>query len=218
MNTTKQASSHVPGSKEIARDLLRLNDFVNRFRSIERTIYYKGIKGRERNGEHVFQLSFMAKQINTRACLGLDNARIGDMAEAHDLVEVYAQDTPMFPDVSRDIRSQPGHEDKKSREEAAYRRIQEEFGTEFSFVADIRTYLDQAIPEAAFLSAFEKLIAVMNVFQEEGRSWRLLCIPLEELDRRNRARTSKHEVVKVWYEEVSALIWKSAQQHPHLYL
>jgi putative hydrolase of HD superfamily len=217
MNQVVRATFGQASDKEIAHDLLRLNAFVNQFRAIERSIHYKGVEGRERNGEHAFQLSFMAKQINPRAGLGLDNARIGDMAEAHDLVEVYAEDTPMFPDVFRGIDDQPSHEDKRQREEAAYRKIHEEFGDTFGFVADIRTYLDQAIPEAVFISALEKLIAVMNIFQDEGRSWRLLCVPIEEADRRHRARASKHESVKLWYEEVLEMIWADAQRRPNFY-
>jgi putative hydrolase of HD superfamily len=207
----------VPSNKEFAHDLLRLTEFVNRFRTIERSIHFKGVEGRERNGEHAFQLGFTAKQINRRACLGLSNELIGDMADAHDLVEVYAKDTPMFPDVFRGSDDQPNHQDKKDREEAAYRLIEQEFGDRFSFVRDIRTYLDQAIPEATFISALEKLIAVMNIFQDEGRSWRLLCVPIEEADRRHRARVSKHEAVKAWYEEVIRLIWEDAQRRPNFY-
>jgi putative hydrolase of HD superfamily len=201
----------------VAHDLLRLTEFVNRFRAIERSIHFKGVEGRERNGEHAFQLGFTAKQINKRANLGLSNERIGDMADAHDLVEVYAEDTPMFPDVFRGIDDQPSHEDKRNREEAAYRRILQEFGDRFTFVADIRTYLDQGIPEAVFISALEKLLAVVNIFQDEGRSWRLLCVPIEEADRRHRLRASKHEDVKAWYEEVMQLIWEDAQRRPNFY-
>lgn len=206
-----------PTPKELAHDLLHLNDFVNRFRAVQRSIYFKGVEGRERNGEHAFQLSFMAKQVNIRAQLGLENGLITAMAEAHDLVEVYADDTPMFPDVFRGVDDQPSHEDKRQREEAAYLRIQHEFGTKFPFVADIRTYLDQAIPEAAFIHALEKLIAVMNVFQDDGRSWRLLCVPIEEADRRHRERASAHDAVKLWYEEVLKLIWEDAQRRPNFY-
>lgn len=203
--------------RDVAHDLLRLNRFVNAFRSIERAIHYKGVEGRERNGEHAFQLGFVGKQINLRAGLGLDNEVIGRMADAHDLVEVYAEDTPMFPDVFRGIDDQPSPEDKRQREEAAYVKIHEEFGATFAFVQDIRDYLDQKFPEAVFLSALEKLIAVMNIFQDDGRSWRLLCVPIEEADRRHRERASKHEAVKAWYEEVLALIWEDAQRRPNFY-
>ena len=116
----------------------------------------------------------------------------------------------MFPDVFRGEDDQPSPEDKHQREEAAYRRIHEEFGDKFSFVSDIRTYLDHEVPESVFLSALEKLIAVMNIFQDEGRSWRLLCVPIEEADRRHRARASKHEAVKAWYTQVMDMIWEDA--------
>ena len=153
MNAVIKGTFSKVSNKEIAHDLLRLNDFVNRFRAIERSIHFKGIEGRERNGEHAFQLGFIGKQINLRAGLGLNNELIGDLADAPDLVEVYADDTPMFPDVFRGEDDQPNHEDKRDREEAAYRKIHEDFGDTFSFVANIRTYLDQSIPEAVFISS-----------------------------------------------------------------
>lgn len=214
---TQVVRAQFPAPREMAQHLLRLNRFTNRFRAIERSIHFKGVEGRERNGEHAFQLSFMAKQINAIAGLGLDNGIIGNMAEAHDLVEVEAGDTPMFPDVFRGIDDQPSHVDKQQREEAAYVRILQEFGATFPFVADIRTYLDQKIPEAQFIHALEKLIAVMNVFQDEGRSWRLLCVPIDEADRRHRERASKHEAVKLWYEEVLKLVWEDAERRPNFY-
>lgn len=204
-------------AKDIANDLLKLNKFTNLFRATPRSIHFKGVEGWERNGEHSFQLGFMAKQINKRAGLGLDNAVLGDMADAHDLVETYAGDTPMFPNVFVGVDDQPNPEDKKAREEAAYVRIKEEFGEMFPFVEDIRTYLDQANPEAVFLSALEKLIAVMNIFQDDGRSWRLLCVPIDEADRRHRERASKHEAVKEWYEEVIKLVWADAERRPNFY-
>lgn len=202
----------------VTDDMLRLNAFVNAFRAIERSIHFKGVEGRERNGEHTFQVGFMAKQMNLRAKLGLSPELLGRMADAHDLVEVYAGDTPMFPDVFRGHDDQPNHSDKKNREESAYARICTEFERPFpDLVRDIRDYLDQANPEAMFVSAIEKLIAVMNIFQDDGRSWRLLCVPIDEADSRHRVRASKHEAVKQWYEVLLTLIWKDAEQRPNFY-
>ena len=75
---------------QITQDMLQLNAFVNAFRAIERSIHFRGVEGRERNGEHTFQVGFMAKQMNLRARLGLNAELLGRMADAHDLVEVYA--------------------------------------------------------------------------------------------------------------------------------
>jgi hypothetical protein len=47
-------------SHELA-ELIRWVRFTNEFRRLERLIWFKGVKGRERNGEHCYQLCLRAR-------------------------------------------------------------------------------------------------------------------------------------------------------------
>lgn len=205
-------------ARQLAEDLLEMNAIINKFRAIERSIHYRGVEGRERNGEHAFQIAFLGVVMNNRAKLGLDNEKIMWRALTHDLPEIIADDTPMFPDVFRPGDKQPSHVDKRAREEAAFQWLKNEIGPKHpEIVESMRAYLDQSDEESRFISALEKLVAVMNIYQDDGRSWRLLCVPLEEADRRHRERASKHRSVKEWYEVVLDIVWKDAAGRPNFY-
>ncbi len=203
----------------VAHDMLHLNRLCNLFRAEERAVHFRGVKGFERDGEHAFHVGFMARHINKRACLGLDPDLLARMAECHDFIELYAKDTPMFKDVFRGDDDQPDPRDKKEREEKAYRRLKEEIGHIYpDLIADIRMYMEQGCAEAVFISSFEKLLTVINIFQDDGRSWREYCVPIQEADRRHRTRASKHARVKEWYDYVMNLIWEDAEQRPNFYI
>lgn len=205
-------------AKQLANDLLEMNLICNRFRAIERSIHFRGVEGKERNGEHAFQLGFMGVVMNNRAKLGLDNEKIMWRALTHDFPEIIAEDTPMFTDVFRPGDKQPNPIDKRAREEAAFVWLKNEYGQKHpEFIESIRAYLDQSDDESRYISALEKLIAVINIYQDEGRSWRHYAVPIEEADRRHRERASKHPAVKDWYEIVLDIVWKDADARPNLY-
>ena len=94
----------------------------------------------------------------------------------HDLVEVYAGDTPAV---------QKGYEEakrtKQEREEKAALRLRKEFG-EFPELHDlIDAYELRSDEESKFIYALDKIIPVMNIYLDEGHSWKIHDISLDDI-------------------------------------
>lgn len=130
--------------------LIKFVEFTNMFRAIERCIWIRGISGRERNGEHVFQIALVAWFLNDYLKLNLDTVHIIQCALGHDLVELYAKDTSAFHDplMSKSAWLQQ-KKTKKEREAAALVRIEKEWGDIFpAMISSIRAYEAQSDEES----------------------------------------------------------------------
>jgi 5'-deoxynucleotidase YfbR-like HD superfamily hydrolase len=182
-------------------DLLAFVDFTNLFRKIERTIWFKGVEGQERNGEHVFQLAMIAWFIIVRFGLRLNLSLVIEYSLCHDLVETYADDTPAFPHPDR--LTQPLHMDKEKREQAALERIIREWGDHFpDMVERMQVYLERTDEESRFVYALDKLVAEMNIYADDGRTNQILRVTREMSEAYKRPRTAFHPLIKQLYEEL----------------
>lgn len=209
-------------SEDVIHALLKLNTLVNKFKTIERAIWFAGTPHDrpERDGEHAFQVALMAWLANSYAGLDLDGERIMLLALVHDLIEAYAGDTPAVIDpVCMDEETTPSQETKEAREFDAFMRIEREFGGVFpDLVAAMHEYMAHTSPEATFVSAFEKLIAMMNIFQDGGRTYRRLGAGFSDNVRINRRKIGKHPVVHDWFEWLVEHIRREAAADPDKYL
>jgi 5'-deoxynucleotidase YfbR-like HD superfamily hydrolase len=199
--------------------LLQLNRFANRFKSTERGIEFEGLKlgGKERDAEHTWQVIFIGRRMIYRKRLTFDPLSFCDMAMYHDLVEVPKGDTPMFPDR---YLGEPAPDPalKKNAEEEAYRWLESEYGdSDPDMIKVIREYLDQETPLSHFVHALNKLIAVMNIYQDKGRSWLIRGIPIDEAYRRHVDGASKDSRVKEWFQRIFEFVREDATQFPNLY-
>lgn len=193
-------------------ELMEFVSFVNEFRAIERAIWFKGVEGKERDGEHCFQLALVVWFLNQRLELGLDTGRLVFYALVHDLVEVYAGDTPAFaPPFSTYVLR---HDDKEEREAASLRRIEREWGARFSdLVRYIKKYDAQEDEESRFVYAADKLVSAMNVFQDGGRSWHKLGETLEHVLAYKLPKVQRHPAIAELFDELVAVLKAS----PHLF-
>jgi 5'-deoxynucleotidase YfbR-like HD superfamily hydrolase len=204
-------------SRETLEAFLDLNTFINEFKAVERSIEFAGSPGVERNAEHTYQVEFLALTLDVQERLGYDQLKLIFSAKFHDLVEWLEGDTPMFPDVYEG-QPLPDPEEKRKKEERAYRALNERFGDRYPWMLSaIRAYLDQSDEESVFISALGKLIAVTNIYQDRGRSWRIRGIPLDDAYLAHVEGASKHPLVKALYERVWELIRADALKHPNLY-
>ena len=53
-----------PSDADLVQGMLEVNHLVNQFRAIERSIEFRGVPGKERNGEHTFQVIFLGVVMN----------------------------------------------------------------------------------------------------------------------------------------------------------
>jgi 5'-deoxynucleotidase YfbR-like HD superfamily hydrolase len=152
----------------------------------------------ENDAEHSWSVAFLACTLAPKLDPSLDISKICQFAVVHDLVEVYATDTSTFAD----------HEHlatKVEREEQALKRISSET-TQFPWIAEtIEAYERQDTPEAKFVSAIDKYIAVTYDLIDEGKLFRERKMSLEEYNKSlesQRRKVQDHPLVAEYYEEV----------------
>lgn len=187
---------------EKVTELLRLVAVTNKFRRIKRTIHYKGKDGYERNGEHVFQLTFVAWYMQQRWFSHLDLLKVLLYCLAHDIPETYAGDTPAFLDPSDDPdKNENIHEDKEERERAAVERLDQEWGTEFpSLIMHMTGYEKRDKEESRFVYALDKFLASLNIHEDEGRTNLLLKVTQAMEAAYKRSRIAEHPGVLELYD------------------
>jgi putative hydrolase of HD superfamily len=106
----------------------------------------------------------------------LDLGRVAQYALVHDLVEVYAGDTPTLR-ISAAQRL-----GKHEREMAALERIERELGDQLPWVAEtIRSYEDRQDREARFVKALDKLLPAVTNIVNDGAELRRQGMGRDEL-------------------------------------
>jgi len=183
-------------------------DLLERFRVVERRVRHRGEERLENDVEHSYQLAMAAWYVNEAGSLGLDTGLLLRYALAHDLVEAYAGDTPAY---TRDAQERAS---KDAREAAAAERIAAEF-PEFSELHDmIHAYEQRNDEEARFVYALDKLLPIINVYQDEGRTWHFEGVTLAMTRAYKAEKIAESPVVDKYFQELVALLEKNPGMFP----
>lgn len=187
-------------SKEVA-EILKFVRLTNDFRSIERLIWYRGVEGRERNGEHVFQLTIVAWFIQQRHLPHLDLLKVLLYAIVHDMPEVYAADTPAFADKSGTYTKLPSRGTKARREAEAIERLRLDWRDAFPDMFFFLTRYERgADEESRFVNALDKFVAELNIYDDNGRTDKRLQLTLAEKVNYKRPRIAVHPPTLTFYD------------------
>jgi 5'-deoxynucleotidase YfbR-like HD superfamily hydrolase len=154
-------------------NLLKFVELTHKFQAIKRVIFVKGEDRNENDLEHSAQLALIAWYLITKDKLRLDLELTLKYALAHDLVEVYAGDT-FFYDTK-------GTKSKLSRERKAAQTLARKFPEFTDLHKLIQKYEEKKDPESLFIYALDKIVPVMNIYLDSGRSWKRDNITLEML-------------------------------------
>lgn len=124
----------------------------------------------ENDAEHSYQLTMLSWYIVDVFGLDLNKDLVLKYSLVHDLVETYAGDTYIF-DKNENL-----HTSKEEREHQALERIKSEF-PEFSelwrYIVGYEKKLDN---ESKFVYALDKIIPVINIYLDWGKTWKNLDI------------------------------------------
>jgi 5'-deoxynucleotidase YfbR-like HD superfamily hydrolase len=112
-------------------------------------------------------------------------------ALVHDLVEVYAGDTPAFPNT-RVRKKYLKLSDKEERELRARKRIEVEFPHIASWIERYDSKVDE---ESMLVYSLEKLVTEINIYLDNGRSDKAQEVTLERKLAHLRPRISLHPLV-----------------------
>ena len=142
-------------------DLFKLQNLMSDFAKIKRAVYHPNHKA-ENDPEHSLTLAFAAWHL-ARDNESLDMTKVIQYAMVHDLVEIYAGDTPAF---SEKVAS------KASREKAALEEIRANFPEFPEICAAIDDYENLANEEAKFVYALDKLMPPIVNLVADDYGWK----------------------------------------------
>jgi len=182
-------------------ELLKFIELTQEFKAVRRKVVLAK-EGREENdAEHSYQLAVVAWYLISTQGLKLDLELVLKYALVHDLVEVYAGDTPAI---------QKGYDEKQKtkhkREEDAAKKLTKEF-PEFPEMHEfIGAYELKADEESRFVYALDKIIPIMNIYLDKGHSWKLHDISLQDLIDNKTDKVKASPEIKKYFEEIVELL------------
>jgi len=156
----------------------------------------------ENDAEHSWSVAMLACSLAHEIDPGLDIGKICQFAVAHDVVEVYANDTSVFA-------SEAELTTKAQREEEALQVIAKEFAHFPWIVQTIEAYERKDTNEAKFVYALDKYIAVTYDHIDEGKLFRERKVTLEDYNASltaHREKAQSHPAIGKYYDEVRALL------------
>ncbi len=187
--------------QQALKSLRLLHDFQN----VERVILVPGSERKENDIEHSYLLAMLAWQIAEMVAPHLSREKVLKYALVHDLVEVYAGDVAFF---STDPHA---FVEKKEKEHCALMRILDEKMLSEEMCASLAAYEARADEEAKFVYALDKLIPIMTIYLDGGRTWKAYGISFENLIRLKREKIAGSPEILALFDELVVLLEKDKQ-------
>ena len=138
---------------KVADKVIELGKLALQFARVNRITLYEDGKTPESDTDHTVMLSLIACAVASEYKKGLNLGLVAQFALVHDLVEVYAGDTPHLHGKAID----KSFLDKEKREAKALKRIEKEFGKVFPWIhKTIKKYEKFDTQEARFVKVLYK--------------------------------------------------------------
>jgi len=182
------------------KKILDLVALTNSFRQIERDIPLSQGSKLENDAEHSYQLTVISWYIATIENNSLDINKILKYALVHDLVEVYADDTPLYTSDHTYINT------KENRENNAALQLEKEFPNFADLHIWIKNYKEKTDDESKFVFAIDKLLPIMSIYLDDGHGWRSHNITLSMIVSKNKKRISVSPTVKKYFNLMLKII------------
>ena len=152
--------------KKFSKKFSQLLDFVKfteEFRSVARYEGSKLGKKSETDSEHSYQMAMVAWFLIDQDNLKLNKELCLMYALAHDLVEIYAEDTFVF-DQKKKLS-------KQQREKDALVKIKKRFSKFKNLIKIIKNYEEKKDKESNFIYILDKLLPPIQIYLENGKMW-----------------------------------------------
>jgi putative hydrolase of HD superfamily len=140
------------------------------YAGIERDIIYPNRERKENDAEHSYQLALLAWHIIETDRLDLDIAKVFKLCIAHDLVEIYSGDVPLW--------GPSGHAEKDEKERKAIDTIKSNPIMIRSIPSAIEEYKARETREAKFAAGLDKLLPLLNQLATGGVVWKYRKVSL----------------------------------------
>ncbi len=161
----------------------------------------------ENDAEDSFQLAIVAWYIISTHDLKLDINKILKYALVHDLVEVYAGDTPIHQ-ATKEM-----HDNKHAREVAALKRIKKEFPEFPEMVTLIKEYEERKTEETKFVYVLDKLLPDLVMYLDDGHAWKYRGVTLEMVLDKKVKKIAPNPLLKKYFDELIDLMKKDEKKY-----
>ncbi len=180
---------------ETHQSIVSLGQLLLKFARTNRATYHEDGITPESDTDHTIMLAVIACACAEKFAPSLNRGKIAELALVHDLVEVYAKDTPTLRPLDK-----KGAQDKKLREEKAFKKIEDQFGTIFPWVTQaIHEYESLASPEARFIKAIDKIMPKVTSILNKGATERKAGF--SESDELQKMYTNQQRQIAEWVSD-----------------
>jgi len=181
------------------KGLLNIAALTHSFQQIRRRIYATGEDRMENDAEHSFQLAFVAWYLIEKENLGLDKEKVLRYALCHDIVEVFAGDVFFH-------RTAEEEQKKIDLEKEAAEKLAETYPDFPALTDTLRAYEEKADPESKFIYALDKLLPMLNIMLDDGRSWQADEISLEKIYEGKHSKISHDPLVLEYFVLIVSIL------------
>ncbi len=176
----------------MTEQLLNFISFTNKFQHIKRILFVTDEDRDENDAEHSFQLAFVAWYlIAAQKLKKYDINKVIKYAIVHDLVETYAGDTYFEAD-------QKSKDTKHLRESKALQKITQDFAEFPEMIELINKYEERKDNESKFVYTLDKMLPVLNIYLDKGRSWKRDKVSFEMIRNKDKKIKENKDVMKTW--------------------
>lgn len=187
------------------QELFKFVGLTHELQQVRRAVLVNGEDRQENDLEHSCQLALTALYLCDAATLDFDKGLVLEYSLVHDLVEAYAGDTHFY--------DAEGRLDKKEREERALKQLKAEF-PEFRRLHDlIIAYEERSDDESRFVYALDKLLPILNIYLDQGRTWQKDGISFDVLETHKSKPISLSPEVKVFYDQLLVIL----EENKHMF-
>lgn len=180
------------------QNILNFVEFTHKFNQLKRQLYATGEDRLENDSEHSFELAMVSWYIISTKKLKYNIDKVIRYALVHDLVEIYAGDTFFYSDNATKDK-------KKENEKEALKKIEEEFKEFPEMIKIIHNYENRIDKESEFIYTLDKILPVMNIYLDKGRSWREHKIKFDMLVENKKKVVINQDVNDIWEELVKVV-------------
>jgi putative hydrolases of HD superfamily len=164
------------------------------FRHTQRGILAVGEDRNENDAEHSYQLAMWVWWVIENKNLQLDSNLAIKYALIHDLAEALTGDKHIF--------DTQGRLDKEVQEAAAIAQIQSMFPEWTGYSQLINNYMELKDEESRLVNGLDKVLPVINLIADGGRSWKREGTTLEKLVANKRPKVQIHPIAEALWAEV----------------
>lgn len=174
-------------------------DLLTEFGKVERVVYFPGTERQENDQEHSYSLAMTAWYLVDSNKLSLNIEKILKYALVHDLVEVFAGDTYIYGD--------PEHiSSKVEREEKAVAQLIEAHPEFQELHGSIAEYMRHEDPESKFVYALDKVLPVLLIYSDGGKTWKEEKITLDMLVSHKAHKVAVSPEIQPYFNEIVEIL------------